>query len=91
MSSLQPAHVGIRTRLFQIIFESDTPIAKGFDILLALLIFMSVGVILLDSVQEYHERFGTLFYYTEWCDHLTVHHPDVGDYFFHLSLLDRTP
>lgn len=66
MSSLQPADVGIRTRLFQIIFESDTPIAKGFDILLALLIFMSVGVILLDSVQEYHERFGTLFYYTEW-------------------------
>ncbi|WP_024461851.1 ion transporter [Marinimicrobium sp. LS-A18] len=66
MSSLQPADVGIRTRLFQIIFESDTPIAKGFDILLAILIFMSVGVILLDSVQEYHERFGTLFYYTEW-------------------------
>lgn len=66
MSSLQPADVGIRTRLFQIIFESDTPVAKGFDILLAILIFMSVGVILLDSVQEYHERFGTLFYYTEW-------------------------
>lgn len=66
MSSLQPADVGTRTRLFQIIFESDTPIAKGFDILLAILIFMSVGVILLDSVQEYHERFGTLFYYTEW-------------------------
>ncbi|ROQ18163.1 voltage-gated potassium channel [Marinimicrobium koreense] len=66
MSSLKPADVGIRTRLFQIIFESDTPVAKGFDILLAILIFMSVGVILLDSVQEYHERFGTLFYYTEW-------------------------
>lgn len=66
MSSLQPADVGIRTRLFHIIFESDTPVAKGFDILLAILIFMSVGVILLDSVQEYHERFGTLFYYTEW-------------------------
>ncbi|UZJ43835.1 ion transporter [Marinimicrobium sp. C6131] len=66
MSSLKPADVGIRTRLFQIIFESDTPIAKGFDVLLAILIFMSVGVILLDSVQEYHERFGTLFYYTEW-------------------------
>jgi len=66
MSLLKPADVGIRTRLFQIIFESDTPVAKGFDILLAILIFMSVGVILLDSVQEYHERFGTLFYYTEW-------------------------
>lgn len=66
MSLLTPADVGIRTRLFQVIFESDTPLAKGFDILLAILIFLSVGVVLLDSVQEYHERFGTLFYYTEW-------------------------
>lgn len=66
MSLLKPADVGFKTRVFQIIFESDTPAAKGFDILLAVLIFLSVGVILLDSVQEYHERFGTLFYYTEW-------------------------
>lgn len=66
MSLLKPAEVGFKTRIFQIIFESDTPAAKGFDILLAILIFLSVGVILLDSVQEYHERFGTLFYYTEW-------------------------
>lgn len=66
MSSLKPADVGLRTRLFQIIFESDTPLAKGFDILLAVLIFLSVGVVLLDSVQPYHERFGTFFYYTEW-------------------------
>ncbi|WP_347330177.1 ion transporter [Marinimicrobium locisalis] len=66
MPSLKPGGLGLRTRLFQIIFESDTPLAKGFDILLAVLIFLSVGVVLLDSVQEYHERFGTLFYYTEW-------------------------
>ncbi len=66
MSSLQPASVGIRTRIFQVIFESDTPVAKGFDILLAVLIFLSVGVVLLDSVQEYHQRFGLYFYYIEW-------------------------
>lgn len=66
MSSLQPAGVGIKTRLFQIIFESDSRLAKGFDILLAVLIFFSVAVVLLDSVEEYHERFGPFFYYTEW-------------------------
>lgn len=66
MSSLKPASVGIRTRIFQIIFESDTPAAKAFDILLVLLIFLSVLVVFLDSVEEYHARFGALFYQLEW-------------------------
>lgn len=66
MPTLKPASVGIRTRLFQIIFESDTRLAKGFDVLLAVLIFGSVTIILLDSVEEYHQRFGTLFYRIEW-------------------------
>ncbi|HEY7774172.1 MAG TPA: ion transporter [Marinagarivorans sp.] len=66
MHYLQPSGPGIRTRLFQIIFESDSRLAKAFDIGLAMLIFFSVGIVLLDSVQEYHERFGTFFYITEW-------------------------
>lgn len=66
MTDLKPAKVGIRTRIFQIIFESDTRLAKGFDIFLAVLIFFSVAIVMLDSVQKYHERFGTIFYYTEW-------------------------
>lgn len=66
MSALKPAKVGVKTRIFQVIFESDTPLAKGFDILLAILIFFSVAIVMLDSIQEYHERFGTIFYYTEW-------------------------
>ncbi len=63
---LEPAKVGLRKRLFQIIFESDTPAGKGFDIALALLIILSVAVVMLDSVAQYHERFGTLFYRLEW-------------------------
>lgn len=66
MSNLKPAKIGIKTRIFQVIFESDTPLAKGFDIFLAILIFFSVAIVMLDSVQKYHERFGTIFYYTEW-------------------------
>lgn len=66
MADLKPARIGIRGKIFQIMFESDTPIAKGFDLLLVLLIFFSVIIIMLDSVQEYHQRFGTLFYYAEW-------------------------
>lgn len=66
MSSLRPASVGLKTRIFQVIFESDTRLAKGFDIFLAVLIFLSVAVVLLDSVEEYHQRFGTFFYRVEW-------------------------
>lgn len=66
MQSLKPAGVGLRTRLFQIIFESSTPLGKGFDIALALLILLSVTVVLLDSVETYHQRYGDFFYYAEW-------------------------
>ena len=66
MATIKPGGLGIKTRLFQVIFESDTRLAKGFDIFLAFLIFLSVGIILLDSVPEYHSRFGTLFYVVEW-------------------------
>lgn len=66
MQPLKPASVGLKTRLFQIIFESDTPLGKGFDIALAVLILLSVSVVLLDSVQAYHLRYGELFYYAEW-------------------------
>jgi voltage-gated potassium channel len=66
MSELKPAKIGLRGRIFQIMFESDTPAAKGFDLLLVLLIFFSVIIIMLDSVELYHQRFGTIFYYIEW-------------------------
>lgn len=66
MPLLKPGGAGIRTRLFQIIFESDTPLGKAFDVLLAVLILFSVAVVLLDSVEAYHERFGTFFYRVEW-------------------------
>ncbi|XKH60841.1 ion transporter [Halomonas sediminis] len=65
-SGLKPASVGIRKRLFQIIFESDTPLAKGFDIALIVAIMISVMVVILDSVTALHLRFGSFFYYLDW-------------------------
>ncbi|MCE9680827.1 ion transporter [Halomonas alkalisoli] len=62
----QPAGGGLRTRLFQIIFESDTPLAKGFDIALMAVILASVLVVMLDSVEPWHAAYGDLFYWLEW-------------------------
>lgn len=63
---LTPGAEGLRTRLFHIIFESDTPGAKAFDIALIIAILLSVAVILLNSVDAYTERYGELFFYVEW-------------------------
>jgi voltage-gated potassium channel len=62
----KPATGAFRTRIFQIVFESDTPVAKGFDIALIVAILSSVLVVMLDSVEAYHADYGPLFYWLEW-------------------------
>ena len=64
--NLTPGAEGLRTQLFHIIFESDTPGAKAFDIALIVAILLSVAVILLGSIESYAERYGQLFFYVEW-------------------------
>ncbi|MDR5906429.1 ion transporter [Franzmannia qiaohouensis] len=64
--TLKPAGEGLRTRLFQVIFESDTPLAKGFDIALIVAILTSVLIVMLDSVEHLNAAYGGLFYWMEW-------------------------
>ncbi|GGY07516.1 ion transporter [Litchfieldella qijiaojingensis] len=64
--TLKPAAEGLRTRVFQIIFESDTPLGKGFDVALIIAILASVGVVMLDSVAAFRTQYGTWFYWLEW-------------------------
>nr|WP_284047738.1 ion transporter [Halomonas gemina] len=56
----------MRTRVFQIIFESDTPLAKGFDIALIVAILASVLVVMLESIESLRADYGTLFFWLEW-------------------------
>lgn len=56
----------LRERIFQIIFESDTPAAKGFDIALIIMILVSVTIIMLDSVVSLKARYGEFFLIAEW-------------------------
>ena len=55
-----------KEKLYDIIFESDTPAGKAFDLLLIVSILMSVGVVLLDSVDYYNKHYGDLLYGLEW-------------------------
>ncbi|HSH57574.1 MAG TPA: ion transporter [Halomonas sp.] len=61
-----PAGEGLRTRLFQIIFESDTRPAKAFDIVLIAAILASVLVVMLESIESLRADHGTLFFWLEW-------------------------
>lgn len=62
----QPAQAGWRRRLHTIIFESDTPGGKAFDILLLLSILASVLVVMLDSVASINARYGSQLFALEW-------------------------
>lgn len=57
---------GWRLALFRVIFESDTPAGRAFDIALAWLIVASVGVVVLDSFEALHRRWGGVFTVLEW-------------------------
>lgn len=55
-----------RSRLHETIYESNTTAGKAFDITLLVLIIASIIVVMLDSIESYHDRYGELFYYLEW-------------------------
>ncbi|USZ52042.1 ion transporter [Halomonas sp. DN3] len=66
MNGYKPAAEGLKTRIFQIIFESDTRLAKGFDIALITAILASVLVVVLESVDSLRMQYGELFRAIEW-------------------------
>jgi voltage-gated potassium channel len=62
----QPALAPWRRRLHTIIFESDTPGGKTFDILLLISILASVIVVMLDSVSSLRVQYAQQFLVLEW-------------------------
>ena len=55
-----------RSRLHDTIYESNTVAGKVFDISLLILILASILVVMLDSLEQYHERYGHILFIMEW-------------------------
>lgn len=55
-----------RGKLYQIIFEADTPAGRWFDILLIISILLSVTVVMLDSVHTIRSGYDGTLYALEW-------------------------
>jgi len=56
----------LREKLHTIIFESETKAGKLFDVVLLIMIILSIGVLMLESVPEYYTSFKYLFITLEW-------------------------
>ena len=56
----------LREKLKIIIFGTDTPAGKLFDVALIITIVLSVILVLVDSVAEYNNNYGGLFKQAEW-------------------------
>ena len=56
----------MKDKIRTIIFEADTPAGKAFDVWLIVFILLSVGAVMLDSVDRIHEQYGTYLYAIEW-------------------------
>jgi len=57
---------GLRGRLYEIIFEADSPAGKGFDVLLLVAILASVVTVMLESVASVRAEHAVLLNGLEW-------------------------
>lgn len=55
-----------REYLYEVIFGTDTPAGKGFDLVLIYMILLSVLVLMLDSVEAIRSQFKWLLFGLEW-------------------------
>lgn len=61
-----PGAGALRERLFSIIFRADTPAGQWFDIALIAAVLLSVGVVMMTTVESLDAKYGRLFYAVEW-------------------------
>jgi voltage-gated potassium channel len=54
-------------QLHEIIYESEKPEGKAFDIALLVCILISILVVMLDSVEGLRIKYGRTFFILEWC------------------------
>ncbi len=56
----------LKDKLYEIVFEADTPKGKAFDVLLLFAIFLSILVVMLESVPGINQEYADTLYLIEW-------------------------
>lgn len=55
-----------RERIHQIVFESETPEGRAFDVVLLIMILLSIVLLMLETVPSLNAAWGKVFYTLEW-------------------------
>lgn len=55
-----------KRKLHEVIYEADTPMGKLFDVALMLLIFLSIVLVMLESIADLNAKYYWQFYTAEW-------------------------
>jgi voltage-gated potassium channel len=56
----------VRQIIYEVIFGYESRAGRLFDVALIVMILASVFAVLMDSVEDYHLRYGAFFYRLEW-------------------------
>ncbi|MBN7798995.1 ion transporter [Parahaliea mediterranea] len=56
----------LQKKFYEVIFGTETPAGKWFDICLIMVILSSVTIVMLDSIWDLHATYGELFWRIEW-------------------------
>ena len=64
--TIETARGARRAKIYEIIFEADTPAGRAFDIALLSAILTSVAIVCLDSVEALESRYDRFFSIAEW-------------------------
>ncbi len=79
------AKIGLKEKLYRIIFKSDTGGGRAFDIVLLIVILLSVILVILESVPRYHDRYGNILRIAEW----TITIVFSLEYFLRISIVGK--
>jgi voltage-gated potassium channel len=55
-----------REALNQVIFGTETKAGKAFDVVLMGMILLSIGVVMLDSIEDINPQYAVYLYWAEW-------------------------
>jgi voltage-gated potassium channel len=62
----KPTNLTVKEELYRIIFESDTPLGKAFDVALLIAILLSIVTVMLESVGSIEAAHGKFIRTLEW-------------------------
>lgn len=66
MNDKPAAPISLKQRAYTVIFGTETPAGRWFDISLIIVILLSIAIVALDSIAAIHERLGVTLYGMEW-------------------------